>query len=66
MFNELGGRKFVLALVGVSAIAVLALCKADATAFGAIALIVTTYFGANSYIEGKYAHTAIDVDASKP
>jgi uncharacterized membrane-anchored protein len=66
MISDIGGRKFVLALFGVISIATLALCKADATAFGAIALIVTTYFGANSYIEGKYAHTAVDADQSKP
>ena len=30
--------------------------RADATAYGSIALIVTAYAGANGYIEGRYAH----------
>lgn len=51
----MGGRKFVLSLFGIVAIAVLAMVKADATAFGSIALIVGAYNGANGFIEGKHA-----------
>lgn len=53
--NRYGGRKFVLSVFGILAITVLALMKADATAFGSIALIVGAYSGANSFIEGRYA-----------
>lgn len=56
----MGGRKFVLSLLGVVAITALSLLGSDATAYGSIALIVTAYAGANGYIEGKHAH------ASKP
>jgi uncharacterized membrane-anchored protein len=56
----MGGRKFVLSLLGVVAITALSLFGSDATAYGSIALIVTAYAGANGYIEGKHAH------ASKP
>ena len=52
----MGGRKFVLSLLGVVAITALSLVGADATAYGSIALIVTAYSGANGYIEGRYAH----------
>ena len=60
MIAKLGGRKFLLSLLGVVAITALSLHGADATAYGSIALIVTAYAGANGYIEGKYA------DPSKP
>ena len=53
--NKVGGRKFVLSVFGIVAVSVLALMKADATAFGSIALIVGAYSGANSFIEGRYA-----------
>lgn len=53
--DQLGGRKFVLSVMGIVSVTVLALCNADATAFGALALIVGSYSGANGYIEGKYA-----------
>lgn len=55
MIATMGGRKFVLSFVGIVAIAGLAIAKADATAFGAIALIVGAYNGANGFIEGKHA-----------
>lgn len=55
MIAQLGGRKFLLSLVGVIAVSVLSFTGADATAFGSIALIVTAYAGANGYIEGRYA-----------
>ena len=55
MITKLGGRKFVLSLLGVVAITALSLIRADATAYGSIALIVTAYAGANGYIEGRYA-----------
>lgn len=58
MIAQLGGRKFLLSLVGVIAVSVLSLTGADATAFGSIALIVTAYAGANGYIEGRHANTA--------
>lgn len=53
--DALGGRKFILSILGIISVTVLALCKADATAFGALALIVGSYSGANGYIEAKYA-----------
>jgi hypothetical protein len=55
MIAKLGGRKFLLSLLGVVAIAGLSLTGADAAAYGSIALIVTAYAGANGYIEGRYA-----------
>lgn len=55
MIATMGGRKFVLSFIGIAAISVLAMVKADATAFGAIALIVGAYNGANGFIEGKHA-----------
>ena len=56
--NKYGGRKFLLSVFGILAVSVLALMKADATAFGSIALIVGAYSGANSFIEGRYASPA--------
>jgi|APGre2960657404_1045060.scaffolds.fasta_scaffold297091_2 hypothetical protein len=53
--NRMGGRKFVLSVIGVAAICVLAAFGKDVAAFGSIALIVTAYSGANSYIEGRHA-----------
>jgi hypothetical protein len=53
--NQLGGRKFVLSVIGVAAICFLAILGKDVAAFGSIALIVTAYSGANSYIEGRHA-----------
>ena len=53
--TRFGGRKFVLSVIGVAAICFLAMLGKDVAAFGAIALIVTAYSGANSYIEGRHA-----------
>jgi hypothetical protein len=53
--TKLGGRKFVLSLIGVGAVCFLAMHGKDVAAFGSIALIVTAYSGANSYIEGRHA-----------
>lgn len=53
--TRVGGRKFVLSVLGVLVIGLLAIWKADAAAFGSIALIVTAYNGANGYIEGRHA-----------
>ncbi len=55
MIAKLGGRKFVLSMIGVVAVSLLSMLGADATAFGSIALIVTAYSGANGFIEGRYA-----------
>lgn len=55
MLQKLGGRKFALSLIGVGAIVFLAMFGKDIAAFGSIALIVTAYSGANSYIEGRHA-----------
>lgn len=55
MLAKVGGRKFALSLVGVGAIVFLAMRGKDVAAFGSIALIVTAYSGANSYIEGRHA-----------
>lgn len=53
--TKLGGRKFLLSVLGILVIGALAIWKADATAFGSIALIVTAFNGANGYIEGRHA-----------
>jgi len=53
--NKLGGRKFLLSVLGILVIGGLAIWKADATAFGSIALIVSAFNGANGYIEGRHA-----------
>lgn len=66
MITHLGGRKFVLSLLGVVAITALSLYGADATAYGSIALIVTAYAGANGYIEGRYATRPDPRDADAP
>lgn len=58
MMEKMGGRKFLLSVLGVIAITALSMIHADATAYGSIALIVTAYAGANGYIEGKYASTS--------
>jgi hypothetical protein len=55
MLQKMGGRKFALSLIGVGAICFLAVLGKDVAAFGSIALIVTAYSGANSYIEGRHA-----------
>lgn len=55
MIAKFGGRKFLLSMVGILTIGALALLKADATSFGAIAVIVGAYNGANGFVEGKYA-----------
>lgn len=57
VLQKVGGRKFALSLIGVGAICFLAMLGKDVGAFGAIALIVTAYSGANGYIEGRYAKT---------
>jgi len=53
--TKMGGRKFVLSVLGLACITGLALCHADATAFGSIAVIVGAFNGANGYIEGRHA-----------
>lgn len=45
----------MLSVLGILVIGALAIWKADATAFGSIALIVTAFNGANGYIEGRHA-----------
>jgi len=55
MLVTFGGRKFVLSVFGIAAICLLALAGKDVVSAGAIALIVTAYSGANSYIEGRHA-----------
>jgi len=50
-----GGRKFILSVLGIIAITALSLNGADPTSYGAIALIVGSYAGANGFIEGKHA-----------
>lgn len=55
MMTKVGGRKFVLSLLGLVAVCILAFANADPSAFGSIALIVGAYSGANSYVEGRYA-----------
>ena len=56
-----GGRKFFLSILGLIAIVLLAFIKGDPTSYGAVALIVGAYSGANGYIEGKYARTKSQV-----
>lgn len=51
----MGGRKFLLSALGIVVIGALAIWKADAAAFGSIALIVSAFNGANGYIEGRHA-----------
>lgn len=58
MITKLGGRKFVLSVIGIVAVVVLGFAGRDAAAFGAIALIVGAYNGANGYIEGRYSPSA--------
>lgn len=55
MITRLGGRKFVLSVVGLAVILGLALIGGDAAAYGAVAIVVGAYSGANGYIEGHYA-----------
>lgn len=55
VLQGVGGRKFILSVLGMTCITILALAGADPTSYGAIALIVGSYAGANGYIEGKYA-----------
>lgn len=55
MLTRVGGRKFALSVFGIAAICLLALAGKDVVSAGAIALIVTAYSGANSYIEGRHA-----------
>jgi len=49
----IGGRKFVLSVFGIAAIAVCAVKGADPLAYGSIALIVGAFVGGNSYTTGK-------------
>lgn len=56
MITKLGGRKFLLSVLGLATIVALAFVDGDAAAYGAVALIVGAYSGANGYIEGQYAH----------
>lgn len=51
--SAIGGRKFVLSVFGITAIAVCAIKGADALSFGSIALIVGAFVGGNSYTTGK-------------
>jgi hypothetical protein len=45
----------VLSVVGLAVILGLALIGGDAAAYGAVAIVVGAYSGANGYIEGHYA-----------
>lgn len=60
MLNKLGGRKFVLSLAGLITVIALATVGADAASYGAVAIIVGSYAGANGYIEGKHASKESD------
>lgn len=53
--TRVGGRKFLLSLIGIGAVTFLAYAGKDATAFGSIAVIVAGFVGGNAFIEGKYA-----------
>ena len=53
--TALGGRKFVLSLIGILCVTLLALNGADSAAFGSIAVIVASFAGGNAYVEGKHA-----------
>lgn len=53
--TTLGGRKFVLSVLGIAAVTFLAYHGKDAAAFGSIAVIVAGFVGGNAFIEGKYA-----------
>lgn len=58
MLSSLGGRKFILSLVGMLCITLLAIEGADAASFGSIALIVGAFSGANGWVESAYAKKA--------
>lgn len=53
--DTLGGRKFVLSVLGLVAVFVLAWFGKDSVAYGSIAVIVGGFVGGNSYVSGKYA-----------
>jgi hypothetical protein len=55
MLSHLGGRKFILSLVGIGAVTFLAFQGKDAAAFGSIAVIVAGFVGGNAYIDGKHS-----------
>ena len=61
MLSALGGRKFLLSVLGMGCITVLALHRVDASAFGSIALIVGAFSGANGWVESSYAKKANNV-----
>jgi hypothetical protein len=53
--ETLGGRKFLIALVGMLCITLLAMEGKEASAFGAIALIVGGFTAGNAYSKGRGA-----------
>lgn len=60
--DTLGGRKFVLSVLGLVAVFVLAWAGKDSVAYGSIAVIVGGFVGGNSYVSGKYAEAKADGD----
>lgn len=55
MLNNLGGRKFIVAMFAMSLVSLLAVNGGDAAAFGSIALIAGGFIAGNGYVEGKHA-----------
>lgn len=53
--TRLGGRKFVLSVLGVAAVFVLAWFGKDSVAYGSIAVIVGGFVTGNAFVEGKHA-----------
>lgn len=53
--TALGGRKFLLSLIGILCVTLLALEGADSASFGSIAVIVASFAGGNAYVEGRFA-----------
>lgn len=53
--TRLGGRKFLLSILGIGAVTFLAFYGKDAAAFGSIAVIVAGFVGGNAFIEGRHA-----------
>jgi nitrate/nitrite transporter NarK len=60
MLTRFGGRKFVLSVLGLVTVMCLSLGGADAASYGAVAVIVGAFSGANGYIEGRHARQTGD------
>ena len=55
MWSKIGGRKFLVSLIGIGMLPALAWLKAPSDAFSALSVIVLSFCGGNAAVEWKHA-----------